>query len=494
MGWKGTLVVGTLIILAHWWFLQFLHDEYQLRYQESPGTIHIRDYVVLWVPIFLGSIAIESLWFRLTAKRSVYRMNDALGSLCLGNYNLLSKSLTNQLFLLHGPYLYIWVNWGQHYQTYLPAWMQNEAISWWLVFIGVDFAYYWVHRTGHTVNAFWAMHSIHHSSEEYNLSTALRQSAIHRLVSWAYYLPLAFFFPPAMYLMHDQFNLLYQYWIHTQAIGKLGPLEYILNTPSQHRVHHGRNQYCIDKNYGGTLCIFDRLFGTFQEEIEEVPVVFGVTHAINTFEPISANVHPWKGIFGNMMQVSGLKNKFYCLYRGPGWIPGSEPAEEYSIPPCTRSSVQKYHTKLPLSWDVYLFSMFLFATFGLQISLSALKHAADWHYFLMIFSSMFFGFTLYTIGTSCNKSSNAFVVQALHTVMSVGLMCVWILFEQEQYLEWQIVELASVVAIGVLVFGFIFSSRKMITSGVSESEIGKDFDFTAESEALQWKLIKKKQQ
>ena len=130
------------------------------------------------------------------------------------------------------------------------------------------------------------MHGVHHSSEAYNLTTALRQSSLHFSVGWLYYIPFALFFPPPLYFMHDQFNLLYQYWIHTQVVGKLGPLEYILNTPSQHRVHHGqycaimyqhilirctgRNAYCIDKNYGGTLCIFDRLFGTYQEEIEEV--------------------------------------------------------------------------------------------------------------------------------------------------------------------------------------------------------------------------------
>lgn len=101
------------------------------------------------------------------------------------------------------------------------------------------------HRTGHQIHAFWAMHGVHHSSEDYNLTTALRQSSFYRLISWMYYLPFAFLFPPAVYIFHEQFNLVYQFWLHTQLVGDLGPLEYVLNTPSQHRVHHGKifNRY-----------------------------------------------------------------------------------------------------------------------------------------------------------------------------------------------------------------------------------------------------------
>ena len=133
--------------------------------------------------------------------------------------------------------------------------------TWWLCFLGYDFAYYLFHRYAHEINILWAAHQAHHSSEEYNLSTALRQSSLQGATSWLFCIPLAVAIPPSVYLVHRQFNLLYQFWIHTELVGKLGPLEWILNTHSHHRVHHGRNAYCLDKNYGGTLIIFDRIFG-----------------------------------------------------------------------------------------------------------------------------------------------------------------------------------------------------------------------------------------
>ncbi len=141
------------------------------------------------------------------------------------------------------------------------------------------------------VNLFWATHQTHHSSESYNLSTALRQGVLQPYFSWAFYLPLAFFVPPQIFLIHAQMNLLYQFWIHTDIISKLGPFEYILNTPSHHRVHHGRNPYCIDKNYGGVLIIWDRLFGTFAAERENEEIAYGLIHPINTFDPLETQVN-----------------------------------------------------------------------------------------------------------------------------------------------------------------------------------------------------------
>ena len=152
-------------------------------------------------------------------------------------------------------------------------------------------------------------------------------------------------------------NLLYQYWIHTRVVGKLGILEYVLNTPSQHRVHHGRNAYCIDKNYGGTLCIFDRLFGTFQEEIEDVPVVYGLTHSLNTFDPVEANVHTWRNILYAMWYVDTATDMFLVLYKGPGWKAGTHPHEEWPIPPCTNNSVRKYNTRLSAGMKVMFVSL-----------------------------------------------------------------------------------------------------------------------------------------
>ena len=153
-----------------------------------------------------------------------------------------------------------------------------------MLFLGVDCAYYWFHRIAHEYNAPWAGHVVHHSSEDYNLAVALRQGTFQGLFSWVFYLPLALLgFPPAWFAAMTSFDLLYQFWIHTRAIGKLGPLEWVLNTPSHHRVHHARNPKYLDKNYAGTLIIWDRMFGTFQAEEEEP--VYGLTKPLEQLEP-----------------------------------------------------------------------------------------------------------------------------------------------------------------------------------------------------------------
>jgi alkylglycerol monooxygenase len=135
------------------------------------------------------------------------------------------------------------------------------------------------------INFFWAKHQVHHSSEHYNLTTALRQSVFQGWLAWPFYLPMAFFVPPSIFLIHQQFNLLYQFWIHTELVDSIGPLEYVLNTPKHHRIHHGSNRYCLDKNYAGVLIIWDRMFGTFAEEREGEKIVYGLVEDIKSFNP-----------------------------------------------------------------------------------------------------------------------------------------------------------------------------------------------------------------
>src|SRR5256885_6333663 len=167
-----------------------------------------------------------------------------------------------------------------------------SPLVWIACLAGVDFLYYWFHRKSHEVNAFWAAHVVHHQSEEYNLSVALRQGAFQSVFSWVFYLPLAVLgFPPLVFLAVSSIDTLYQFWIHTRAIGRLGPLEGVLNTPSNHRVHHGRNPKYIDRNHGGILIVWDRLFGTYAEEEEEP--VYGITTPLASWNPVWANLHYW---------------------------------------------------------------------------------------------------------------------------------------------------------------------------------------------------------
>ena len=201
--------------------------------------------------------------------------------------------------------MYIWIHERYKLSFYLP-W--NSALTYWITFLGVDFGYYWIHRLAHgnnhrylvcivfsfsrslEVNLFWATHQTHHSAENYNLSTAFRQGVFQPFFAWVFYLPLAFIVPPQIFLVHAQMNLLFQFWVHTEVISSLGPLELIFNTPSHHRVHHGRNPYCIDKNYGGVLIVWDRLFGTFAAERKGEEIAYGLVYSSVSFDPLKIQV------------------------------------------------------------------------------------------------------------------------------------------------------------------------------------------------------------
>ena len=238
----GTLL-GLATVVAHFVFLLLVKQRYDL---EEAGGAHAPDWVEIWIPIFLASIACEAVYLWVTKKQR-FRINDAVSSLGTG---LVMQSMQRQtnLLLSLSPYAYV-------YQHYRLVTLSDSWLTWLAMFLGVEFCYYWLHRTGHTVASLWASHHVHHSSEEYNLTTALRQSAFHGIVSWVYYVPLAFFLRPSLFHAHAQFHLLYQYWIHTETVPKLGPLEWFLNTPSQHRVHHARNPGYVDKVSQRLYCI-----------------------------------------------------------------------------------------------------------------------------------------------------------------------------------------------------------------------------------------------
>jgi alkylglycerol monooxygenase len=291
----------------------------------------VPQYIVEATPYFFSMLLIEVLILSLKSSRTMEkirnkvpgkhtlppRLNDSLTSISAGMVQQLSKLVIKNIEL--ATYIYI----HEHFR--LPG-IQIDTSQFWVwifTFLGVDMGYYWFHRAAHELNLFWAAHSVHHSSEEYNLSTALRQSAFQSYFSWVFYLPLALLIPPPMFAVHMSLNTLYQFWIHTCLVPKLGFLEYILNTPSSHRVHHGRNPYCIDTNYAGTLIIWDILFGTYQSEKDDEPVLFGLTHNINSFDLFWVQWAHFNHIFKSIWNTRGLWNKFCILFAGPGWTPAN---------------------------------------------------------------------------------------------------------------------------------------------------------------------------
>lgn len=305
------------------------------------------DYIALSIPVFFILIGIE-LGYAVYKKLNYYRLNDSLANLSQG----IGSQLVG-IFLKTGTfygYLYIFEHW--RFYTF-----PNSVWTWLLLFIGVDFFYYWFHRLSHEINALWAAHIVHHQSEEYNLTVALRQSWFQSGFAWIFYLPLAFAgFEPIMFLTVSAFNTLYQFWIHTRAIGNMGVLEWFLNTPSHHRVHHGSNPKYIDKNHGGTLIIWDRMFGTFQKEEEEV--VYGITKPLASWNPVWANFHYWVELVQSARMASGMRDKINQFIMPPGWFPdelgGMQYPKEINL-----KSYHKYNPEYNRRFNGYILFHFL---------------------------------------------------------------------------------------------------------------------------------------
>lgn len=296
------------------------------------------DYIALSVPLFFILIGIE-LAYSFYKKLNYYRLNDSIANLSQGiGQQLTGIFMKTALFF---GYKYMFEHW-RLFDLPKTVWI------WIILFLGVDFFYYWFHRMSHQVNLLWAAHIVHHQSEEYNLTVALRQSWFQGWFSWIFYLPLAVIgFDPLMFLTLSSFNTLYQFWIHTRAIKSMGLLEWILNTPSHHRVHHGSNPKYIDKNHAGTLIIWDRIFGTFQKEEDEV--YYGITTPLASWNPVWANVHYWDELWRTARQSPDWRDKINVYLMPPGWFPahlgGFKPPPEID-PERYQKYDPVYHEKL----------------------------------------------------------------------------------------------------------------------------------------------------
>ena len=309
-----------------------------------PHFKQVPNYISISTPYFIGMILIEYvLCILLRVKRA--RVDDGISSLSAGIIQQVPKVMLKSLAF---P-LYFWVY--ENYRLFSLSW--DSPFTWYMSFILMDFGYYVFHRLSHEIAIVWGAHQVHHSSEDYNLTTALRQSVFQHCFSDLLYVPLALLMPPSHFLIHNQLNTLYQFWIHTECIETLGPLEYVLNTPSHHRVHHGRNRYCIDKNYAGVLIIFDRMFGTFEAERKTDPVVYGLVQPLASWNPIWTQLCVFVALFKRVCHTQGVKNKLNVLLMGPGWTEGSPRLGNISDIPDIRGPQPRYEGKASNAVCVY---------------------------------------------------------------------------------------------------------------------------------------------
>jgi len=207
----------------------------------------------------------------------------------------------------------------------------DDVWPWVVLLLSEDFLFYWWHRTSHEVRLFWANHVIHHSSQHFNLSTALRQDWLP-MFSLPFWIPLALIgFPPWAIILQQAISLLFQFGLHTERIGKLPrPIEYFFNTPSHHRVHHGANTGYLDRNYGGILIIWDRIFGTLREKDDKV--VYGLTKNVDSFNPLRVASHEWSDMVADVRSAPNMRTKLGYVFRGPGWKPAEQTAASATEP------------------------------------------------------------------------------------------------------------------------------------------------------------------
>lgn len=257
-------------------------------------------------PIFIGCFMAE-LIYCYKNKLDKYSLKDTLANISLSLMYQASEAIFNILIISS---IYTWI-----YDDGLQLFSQTTFLNIILLFILQDFLYYWFHFTSHKVRWLWSSHITHHSSLRLNFSTAFRQSLTYPISGmWIFWLPLAYIgFKPDMVILIVALNLAFQFFVHTELIKKLGWAEKIFNTPSHHRVHHATNDQYIDKNFAGILIIWDKIFGTFEEEIEKP--IYGITNQIYSFNPIKLTFHEWKSMFKDVVENRDLR----YIWKPPLW-------------------------------------------------------------------------------------------------------------------------------------------------------------------------------
>ena len=271
------------------------------------------NFVSYAIPVFLLMIVLE-LGYGLLKGNNTYRVNDSINSLSMG----LLSTVTKFVFLNIGALVFAQIS--REYAIW--SFDINSLGHWLLAILLYDFLYYWFHRISHERQFFWGSHVVHHQSEDYNLSTALRQTSTSFATTWVFYIPCFFLgMPISMFVSIASAHLIYQFWVHTQHIPKLGIFEWFMVSPSNHRVHHAQNADYIDKNYGGLLIIWDRLFGTFKAEEENQQAIYGIRVPLRSWNPIWANLHIFAAMLRDIWHTQRWSDKFRVLWSKTGWHP-----------------------------------------------------------------------------------------------------------------------------------------------------------------------------
>ena len=307
------------------------------------------------IPIFGLLIALE-LWVAKRRNIAVYRLFDAISDLSCGTAQQLCLLLSQAPLLV----LYAWV------QSHYGLWtFERSVLNFALAWLIIDFLYYWWHRASHRINWMWALHVVHHQSEDFNLAVALRQAMFTHVSAMIFYAPMALIgFDVFTFGIVMALNTLVQFWIHTELIRKCGPIELLFNTPSHHRVHHGINDQYLDKNYAGFLITWDKLFGSFEPEDEEV--VYGITKPLRSFNPFWANIHYFVELGERSLRLKRWRDKVWVWWAPPEWLGEGEDPNPQA--PQTREEQVKFNVRSGRGFVIYALFAFV-VVLGLSLAM-----------------------------------------------------------------------------------------------------------------------------
>ncbi|MCV6622918.1 MAG: sterol desaturase family protein [Cellvibrionaceae bacterium] len=365
------------------------------------------DLFAMGIPIFMLLFVIEII-ATLLRKKDWYRITDTINTLSTGVLNISSNTVSK--FATIAIYSF--------FLQFAPTELPSESIwTWVLGFIAYDFCYYWNHRLGHERNILWAAHSVHHQSEDYNLATSFRQTSFSWVFSWMFYVPMALAgIPLYVFIFAGTLDLLYQFWIHTRHIPKLGWLEKFLVTPSSHRVHHGCNACYMDRNYGGVFIIWDRLFGTYQEELEKEPVEYGISTPIRSWNPLWANVVFYQQLALDAWRCNSWKDKLLIWIKPTGWRP-SDVVDRYPLSK-RGDNYQKFDVKPNARMQWYFVAQFFALILVLMLFLSVADNQS------ILFNTLatsIFALNVYWIGVSLENKPGFFRREVIRLSSLFGL-------------------------------------------------------------------------
>jgi len=319
--------------------------------------MHTSNLIAYVVPVFVLMILCEFIYGYLKKKNN-YRLNDTVTSIGLG----LMSRYPALLGLGVQGLVYAFIS----KQFNLGLLASYDPYVWVIAFILYDLSYYWLHRSHHQIKVLWASHVVHHHGEEYNLSTALRQTGTDFLFKWIFYTPMLLLgIPVEIFVTVAALNLIYQFWVHTEHIKRLGILDYILVTPSNHRIHHAQNKEYIDANYGGVFILWDRMFGTFIDEREDLKPIYGTSKPLNSWNPLWANLEVWSEMIKDSWRTKRWRDKIALWFSTPKWRP-ADVSEKYPIKKNDLTQFKKFDTKTSLFSKIFGFMHLVFVSIYTQ--------------------------------------------------------------------------------------------------------------------------------